>query len=131
MKAITAIIPVAAESPSMRSRRQKALHEICGKSMLEWVFHACEGNIEHRPIVVAGFDARAVETHVGERAHIALQTGTLAQAILSALSGIEQEEGYVLLIHGNLPLLGAGTVGMLVDAAAGEAASRLVYCEEL
>ena len=130
MKAITAIIPVAAESPSMRSRRQKALHEICGKSMLEWVFHACEGNIEHRPIVVAGFDARAVETHVGERAHIALQTGTLAQAILSALSGIEQEEGYVLLIHGNLPLLDAGTVGMLVDAAEGEAASRLVYCEE-
>lgn len=130
MKAITAIIPAAGESPSMRSRRQKALHEICGKSMLEWVFHACEGNIEQRPIVVAGYDAGSVEAHVGKRAHIVLQTGTLAQAILSALSHIEEEEGYVLVIHANLPLLSAATLRMLVGAAQGKAASRLVYCEE-
>lgn len=130
MKAITAIIPAAGEGTRMRSRRQKALHEICGKSMLEWVFGSCEGNIEQKPIVVVGFDAQSVREHVGERAHCATQTGSVAEGVIRALSIISDQKGYVLVAHSNLPLLSARTVGALVDAAQGKAASRLVYCEE-
>ena len=43
---------------------------------------------------------------------------------------ITQPEGYVLVVHGNLPMLQPETIRMLTDAAQGVAASRLVYCEE-
>ena len=130
MKAITAIIPAAGEGVRMRSKRQKVLHEICGQSMLEWVLHACMDSIEQKPIVVIGFDAQSVQSHIGDRAHFAIQTETMADGILRALSTIKKREGYVLVLHGNLPMLGSDTVGMLVDAAEGKAASRLVYFEE-
>lgn len=130
MKAITAIIPAAGAGTRMRSRRQKVLHEICGKSMLAWVLGACEPNLANKPLVLVGYDAQAVREHVGERAHCLLQSGALAEEMLRALDGLGEKEGYVLIVHGNLPLLSAATLGTLVDAAQGKAASRLVYCEE-
>lgn len=47
-----------------------------------------------------------------------------------AMPLITQPEGYVLVVHGNLPMLQPETIRMLTDAAQGVAASRLVYCEE-
>lgn len=132
MKAITAIILAAGEGARMRSHRQKALHEICGRSLLEWAFSACEGNVMDPPIVVTGFDGESVRAHVGGRARLVAQTqsGSIAEGVMRALPEIGNRNGYVLVLHGNLPLLSSRTVGMLADAAEGVAASRLVFCEE-
>ncbi|NCB30186.1 MAG: hypothetical protein EOM66_02125, partial [Clostridia bacterium] len=74
----------------------------------------------------------SVRDHVGERARFAtqVQSGALADGVLRALSMVENTNGYVLVVNSNLPLLSTRTIGMLVDAAEGKAASRLVYCEE-
>ena len=46
MKAITAIILAAGEGKRMHSRKQKVLHEICGRSMVKWVLAACEVHLQ-------------------------------------------------------------------------------------
>ena len=132
MKAITAIILAAGAGTRMHSSKQKVLHEICGKSMLEWAFSACEGNIEEKPVVIVGYDAQSVRAHGGNRAQYVLQdpNSSIAGAIMQALPLVEKRSGYVFIMHGNLPLISRETLGMLLDAAQGKAASRLVYCEE-
>ena len=132
MKAITAIILAAGEGTRMHSRKQKTLHEICGKSMLEWVLSACENEVTNKPIVVTGFDGDSVRKHLGSRVRYVEQEhkDSIAEGVLNALPAIPDQTGYLLVIHGNLPLLQRNTVQMLVDAAQGVAASRLVYCEE-
>ena len=132
MKAITAIILAAGEGKRMRSKKQKVLHEICGMSMLKWVLAACEDNIQEKPIVSVGFDGERVRTHIGEgvRYVTQLHADSMAEGILFSMPLITQPAGYVLIVHGNLPMLRSETIRMLIDAAQGVAASRLVYCEE-
>lgn len=67
MKAITAIILAAGEGKRMHSRKQKVLHEICGRSMVKWVLAACEEHIQEKPIVSVGFDGDRVRAHIGEK----------------------------------------------------------------
>lgn len=132
MKAITAIILAAGEGKRMHSRKQKVLHEICGRSMVKWVLAACENYIQEKPILSVGFDAERVRAHIGDKARYVTQehADSMAEGILFSMPLITQPEGYVLVVHGNLPMLQPETIRMLTDAARGVAASRLVYCEE-
>ena len=51
---LTAIILAAGKSTRMKSKRPKALHEICGRPMLHYIIQACYAAGCTRVIVVVG-----------------------------------------------------------------------------
>ena len=56
----TAIILAAGKSTRMKSKRPKALHEVCGKPMLHFVLQACYGAGCGRVIVIVGHGKDAI-----------------------------------------------------------------------
>jgi bifunctional UDP-N-acetylglucosamine pyrophosphorylase/glucosamine-1-phosphate N-acetyltransferase len=38
MQQVTALILAAGEGKRMKSKKAKALHRVCGKAMIEWVY---------------------------------------------------------------------------------------------
>ena len=52
---LTAIILAAGKSTRMKSKRPKALHEVCGKPMLHYILQACYDAGVTRALVVVGY----------------------------------------------------------------------------
>jgi bifunctional UDP-N-acetylglucosamine pyrophosphorylase/glucosamine-1-phosphate N-acetyltransferase len=59
----TAIILAAGKSTRMKSRRPKALHEICGKPMLQYVLDACYDAGCTRILMVVGHGKDEIIAH--------------------------------------------------------------------
>ena len=59
-KATTAILLAAGEGKRMVSKKQKVMHNLCGRPMLGWVMRSVQQHITERPIVVLGFDGESV-----------------------------------------------------------------------
>ncbi len=132
MKAITAILLAGGKGTRMKSKKQKVLHDVCGRPLISWVIKSVQKSIRERPVAVVGYDAQSVMEHLGKNARYATQShiGSVADAVKCAVDTIEDERGYVLVLAGNLPLINSETVHALAQAAEGNAASRLIYCHE-
>src|SRR3954469_24106161 len=79
LMSLTAIILAAGRSTRMKSKRPKALHEICGRPMLEYVLRACYGAGCDRILMVVGHGKEAIVDHFGhdKRIHWIEQTEQL------------------------------------------------------
>src|ERR1700710_152934 len=62
---LTAIILAAGKSTRMKSKRPKALHEVCGRPMLRHVLDACYEAGCTKIIVVVGYGKDEVIPHFG------------------------------------------------------------------
>lgn len=105
----TAIILAAGKSTRMKSKRPKALHEICGKPMLEWVLDACYGAGVKKILLVVGhgkdeiiarFDGDKRITWVEQTEQ--LGTGHAAKMCIPHL---REEHGDVFILTGDGPLI--------------------------
>lgn len=105
----TAIILAAGKSTRMKSKRPKALHEICGKPMLEWVLDACYGAGVKKILLVVGhgkdeiiarFDGDKRITWVEQTEQ--LGTGHAARMCIPHL---REEHGDVFILTGDGPLI--------------------------
>jgi bifunctional UDP-N-acetylglucosamine pyrophosphorylase/glucosamine-1-phosphate N-acetyltransferase len=106
---LTAIILAAGKSTRMKSKRPKALHEICGKPMLHYILQACYDAGVSRAIVVVGHGKDEVMAAFGNDKRIAfveqteqLGTGHAARVCVPELSKVQ---GDVFVLAGDTPLI--------------------------
>ena len=121
----------------MKSRRPKVLHEVAGRSMLGQVLASLEALDPQRIVVVIGpgMDevAAAAQPHACVVQQEQLGTGHAVLAAREALGDAlgealaqDDEDGSVLVVFGDTPLITVETLQRLVAARAAEPAPALV-----
>jgi bifunctional UDP-N-acetylglucosamine pyrophosphorylase/glucosamine-1-phosphate N-acetyltransferase len=136
-RSLSALVLAAGEGTRMRSERPKPLHRLCGRPMVIHVLAAAAGLDPQRAVVVVGHGAARVTKAVGEQHAASLtvdfveqevQRGT-GDAVLIGLTAFpdDDDDGDILVIPGDTPLLRTSTLATLVEAhrSAGAAATVL------
>ncbi|MCC5951914.1 MAG: NTP transferase domain-containing protein [Acidimicrobiia bacterium] len=123
---LAAIVLAAGEGTRMRSTRPKPLHLLCGRAMLLYVLDSLRETEARKAVVVVGHGADRVTKKLGEQdtpvplefVEQAQQRGT-GDAVSVALTGFEEseldDEGDVLVLPGDHPLLRPATISALVE----------------
>jgi bifunctional UDP-N-acetylglucosamine pyrophosphorylase / glucosamine-1-phosphate N-acetyltransferase len=125
-----AAVLAAGKGTRMRSNRAKVLHTICGVPMVNYVISALEPVGPERTLVIVGHQADEVRAVLPPGVVSVLQeeqNGT-GDAVRVALESIEEEEGVLLVVNGDGPLISGRTLVELVERhrAAGVGATVLV-----
>ena len=126
-----AAVLAAGKGTRMRSNRAKVLHTICGVPMVNYVIAALEPVGPEKTLVIVGHQADEVRAVLPPGVASVLQeeqNGT-GDAVRVALEGIEEEEeGVLLVVNGDGPLISGRTLVELVERhrAAGVGATVLV-----
>ncbi len=128
---IFAVVLAAGKGTRMKSNRAKVLHTLCGIPMVNYVIEATRPLVPEGLYVVVGHQAELVEAVLPEDAEAVLQEEQLGtgDAVRSALASIEAEdEGVLLVVNGDGPLISDRTLGELVERhrSAGVGATVLV-----
>jgi bifunctional UDP-N-acetylglucosamine pyrophosphorylase/glucosamine-1-phosphate N-acetyltransferase len=121
---LSAIVLAAGEGSRMRSERPKPLHRLCGKPMLMYVVESLADVHVDRAVIVVGHKGEWVTKKMQEHPHDVqvdfveqrVQRGT-GDATLVGLVGLpdDEDEGDVLVLIGDAPLLRPSTVASLVE----------------
>src|SRR5829696_9342776 len=128
---IFAVVLAAGKGTRMKSNRAKVLHTLCGIPMVNYVIGATRPLLPEETFVVVGHQADLVEAVLPEDATALLQEQQLGtgDAVRVALSAIpEGQEGVLLVVNGDGPLISDRTLGELVERhrSAGVGATVLV-----
>ena len=111
----------------MRSDLAKVLHPLAGRPLLDHVVATARSLEPLKLCVVIGHGAAAVrEAFKDSNMHWALQEQQLGtgHAVQQALPALDPD-GTVLVLYGDVPLIAAGTLRALVEAASGGALALL------
>jgi bifunctional UDP-N-acetylglucosamine pyrophosphorylase / glucosamine-1-phosphate N-acetyltransferase len=126
-----AVVLAAGKGTRMKSNRAKVLHTLCGVPMVNYVIVALKSLAPERLLVVVGHQADVVRGVLPEEAETVLQreqlgTGDAVRVALEALEG--EEEGVLLVVNGDGPLISDRTLEELVERhrSAGVGATVLV-----
>ncbi|QXM07221.1 bifunctional UDP-N-acetylglucosamine diphosphorylase/glucosamine-1-phosphate N-acetyltransferase GlmU [Crassaminicella indica] len=117
MDNISAVILAAGAGTRMKSKLPKVLHDVCGKPMVEHIIDAAEEVNAKKTIVVIGHKGDKVKKAIEHRGvDFALQKEQLGtgHAVIKAEELIE-DEGNVLLLCGDTPLIKGETLKALID----------------
>jgi len=130
MHKLTAVILAAGEAKRMRSSRPKVLHPVCGRPLIAYPVAVCRA-LGARVVVVVGRAADEVRAAVGEADNLTFveqkeRLGT-GHAVLETRGACGDEDGTLLVIPADQPLLAAPTLRRLVEhhRATGAAATVL------
>jgi bifunctional UDP-N-acetylglucosamine pyrophosphorylase/glucosamine-1-phosphate N-acetyltransferase len=113
---IGVIVLGAGKGTRMRSDTAKVLHEVCGRTLLDWVLDSVEDLGADRVIVVVGHQAEVVaESLPSDIASVVQepQNGT-GHAARVALDGLGDLPDTVVVLPGDMPLITAAAVGELL-----------------
>lgn len=109
----------AGEGKRMLSAKQKMLHEVCGKSLVCWAIDAAK-SVDARPVVVVGQSREqlfeALKDAGVDFAVQAEQKGT-GHAVMVAREFLTEEYSHVVVMAGDMPLIGAEDIHALCQAA--------------
>src|SRR5829696_1398997 len=126
-----AVVLAAGKGTRMKSNRAKVLHTLCGVPMVNYVIEALKPLAPERLLVVVGHQADVVRGVLPEEAETVLQreqlgTGDAVRVALEVLEG--EEEGVLLVVNGDGPLISERTLEELVERhrSAGVGATVLV-----
>ena len=120
----TVLILAAGQGTRMRSATPKVLHELCGVAMLLWPVRAALAAGAER-VVVVDSPERALEGVLPEGVELAVQPqsngtgGAVAAAIAMLEAGSPaglDPAATVIVLSGDVPLVGADTIRGLIDA---------------
>jgi bifunctional UDP-N-acetylglucosamine pyrophosphorylase/glucosamine-1-phosphate N-acetyltransferase len=117
------IVLAAGEGTRMRSATPKALHEVCGQTMLGHCLAAAGELAPERLIVVVGHGAEAVAAHARQQAPNAVVVvqdylGGTGHAVRVVLETVGLIRGTVLVTYADTPLLRGSTLASLVSERA-------------
>ena len=111
-----AVVMAAGLGTRMRSRLPKVLHPVCGRPMIAYVLDVARATTGSRPIVVVSPATDAIRGTIGDSATYAIQEvprGT-ADAVRAALAVVPQDATEVVVLNGDVPLMGEAVVAALV-----------------
>jgi bifunctional UDP-N-acetylglucosamine pyrophosphorylase/glucosamine-1-phosphate N-acetyltransferase len=121
---LTAVVLAAGEGTRMRSTRPKPLHLLCGRAMVLYVLDALSSCDVAKAVVVVGHGAERVTKKLQEEAgdlvldfveqHVQRGTGDAVSVGLTAFPDDDMDDGDVLVLPGDTPLLRASTIAALV-----------------
>lgn len=116
MKGTTALILAAGEGKRMKSRNSKVINKLCGKTMIEWVYTAAKDAGIDDCILVVGHRADQVKEVMGDRVAYVMQEKQLGtgHAVMQARSLLEDREGCVVAMCGDVPLVTPNTINGLI-----------------
>ncbi len=138
---LAAVVLAAGEGRRMQSERPKPLHRLCGRPMLMYVLDSLAATDASRAVIVVGHKGDWVAKKLLEHSHRIdiefveqrVQRGT-GDAALVGLVGLpdDEDEGDVLVLPGDAPLLRPGTIAELVEhhRSTGAAATLLTAVME-
>jgi bifunctional UDP-N-acetylglucosamine pyrophosphorylase / glucosamine-1-phosphate N-acetyltransferase len=115
---IFAVVLAAGKGTRMKSNRAKVLHTLCGVPMVNYVVEAIRPLSPERLLVVVGHQAPLVEAVLPEDAESVLQkeqlgTGDAVRVAVGFLR--ERDEGVLLVVNGDGPLISDSTLKELVE----------------
>ncbi len=119
MAAPIAIILAAGQGTRMRSQRAKVLHAVAGRPMIHYPVLAAKSAGCARIVVVVGHQAQEVQAALeGLPCQSAVQRKQLgtAHAVLQAGRWFESARALVVVLNGDLPLIGPATIQRLLEA---------------
>ncbi len=115
---VAAIILAAGKGTRMKSDTHKVLHPLAGKPMLLHLVDTVASLSPARTVVVVGAGREQVEAAVAPHgvatAHQAEQLGT-GHAVAQAEAALAGFEGDVLILYGDVPLVGADTMRRMLE----------------
>ncbi len=137
---LSAILLAAGQGSRMRSERPKPLHRLCGQPMLAYVLESLGTLDAKRAVVVVGHKGEWVTKKMQElvtqlplefvEQRVQRGTGDAAMVGLVGLSESE-EDGEVLVLPGDTPLLRAETLAELVKQHRSTEAAATVLTAEM
>ncbi|MHC4922898.1 MAG: bifunctional UDP-N-acetylglucosamine diphosphorylase/glucosamine-1-phosphate N-acetyltransferase GlmU [Planctomycetota bacterium] len=137
-RSVATVILAAGKGTRMKSDRPKVLFQVAGRPMVLHVLDAARALKPDRTVVVVGHhasdvrDAIRADASFDEKktrfAHQKQQRGT-GHALRSALPALKGFKGTVLVLSGDVPLVGTETLKMLLDAhrKSGNSATLLTF----
>jgi bifunctional UDP-N-acetylglucosamine pyrophosphorylase/glucosamine-1-phosphate N-acetyltransferase len=126
----TVVILAAGQGTRMRSRVPKVLHDICGRPMIAWPVSAALEAGATKIVVVDGPE-RALDGRLPDGVELAVQpepNGT-GGAVLAAVDHFD--DGPVLVVNGDAPLVTADALHRLLEAHAAQGAQATLASMEL
>lgn len=117
MEHLMAIILAAGEGKRMKSKKTKILHEICGKPMVEWAYQCVKNSGVDEIVLVVGRNSEEVKEYMGNKVFYANQEEQLGtgHAVIQAKEFLENREGQVVIMYGDMPLVTSKTISLAVD----------------
>lgn len=122
---LSALVLAAGEGTRMRSERPKPLHLLCGRAMLLYVLDALSDCTIDRAVVVVGHGAERVTKKLQEQGpdllldfveqDVQRGTGDAVSVGLTAFPDDLDDDGDVLVLPGDHPLLRSATIAALVE----------------
>ncbi|MDQ3346554.1 MAG: bifunctional UDP-N-acetylglucosamine diphosphorylase/glucosamine-1-phosphate N-acetyltransferase GlmU, partial [Acidobacteriota bacterium] len=117
---IHVVVLAAGKGTRMKSALPKVLHRAAGLPLIEHVLRAAHSLSPDAIVVVVGHGADRLKEAVGERLGLSFavqepQLGT-GHALLQAEPLLGGAAGTVVLLSGDVPLLGAASLAALIDA---------------
>ena len=130
---IFAVVLAGGKGTRMKSNMAKVLHTLCGAPMVNYAIDAIRPLTPERLMVVVGHQAEQVEAILPEDAEPVLQKEQLGtgDAVRVALDQIEEEDGVLLVVNGDGPLISDRTLGELVERHRGADVGATVLVAEL
>jgi bifunctional UDP-N-acetylglucosamine pyrophosphorylase/glucosamine-1-phosphate N-acetyltransferase len=138
---LSAVVLAAGEGTRMRSERPKPLHRLCGRPMVLHVLFALAELELERAVVVVGHGADWVTKAVADQAPPDLKLDFVEQqvqrgtgdAVMVALTAFpeDDDEGDIVVLPGDTPLLRPPTVASLVRTHRREEAAATVLTARL
>jgi bifunctional UDP-N-acetylglucosamine pyrophosphorylase/glucosamine-1-phosphate N-acetyltransferase len=114
---VAAVVLAAGEGKRMKTATAKVLHQAGGRALVDHVLDALAPLVSRPLVIVVGHLRDQVERHLaGREAMFAVQDpprGT-GDAVAQALP-LLPPEGEVLVLSGDVPLIGSGTLAALVE----------------
>ena len=123
---VSAVVLAAGEGQRMRSSRPKPLHLLCGRAMLLYVLDALDELPIDRTVIVVGHGAETVTKKLSEHApadllidyveqHVQRGTGDAVGVALTAFPDDDLNDGDIVVLPGDTPLLRSDTMAALVQ----------------
>jgi bifunctional UDP-N-acetylglucosamine pyrophosphorylase/glucosamine-1-phosphate N-acetyltransferase len=112
-----ALILAAGKGKRMKSKRSKVLHEIAGKSLIEYVVDALDiKEIARTGVIVSEQNIEEMKEVLGNRVDYIIQEEQLgtANAVLSAENWLYGFDGKIVVVVGDAPFLNKRTVTRLL-----------------
>src|SRR5919202_653593 len=127
---IFAAVLAAGKGTRMKSNRAKVLHTICGVPMVNYAIAALKPIEPQRTLVVVGHQADEVKAVLPPTVEPVLQKQQIGtgDAVRVALEAIGEDEGTLLVVNGDGPLISHRTLAELIERhrSAGVGATVLV-----